>query len=143
VDNSGDAAGKKGTSRSTDKVDTGRLKEVLAQIKSCGKKAGLSLNPDSPFCIEGLLEEIDMILLMSVHPGFSGQKFINSVLPKIKEVRKLYSGDLEVDGGINDKTAGLIIDAGANVLVAGSYFFSSNDPKEAVRRIRDAQPQKG
>ena len=137
------AEDKKGMSKSTNRVDEARVKEILAQIKSFGKKAGLSLNPDSPFCIQGLLSGADMILLMSVHPGFSGQRFINSVLPKIKETRRFYSGDLEVDGGINDKTAGSIIEAGANVLVTGSYFFNSKDPKEAIRRLRGAQPQKG
>ena len=80
-----------------------------------------------------------MILLMSVHPGFSGQRFIESVLPKIKETRELYSGDIEVDGGVSDKTAARIIEAGANVLVTGSYFFNSKDPKEAIRKLRDTQ----
>lgn len=129
---------RKGTSKTTDKIDEARVKEVLAQIKGLGKKAGLSLNPDSPFCIQGVLGECDMVLIMSVHPGFGGQGFIKEALSKIKEVRKAYSGDIEVDGGINDKNCGSVIDAGANIIVAGSYFFSASDPKAAVEKLRTA-----
>lgn len=137
------AVGRRGTSKTTNKIDEARIKEVLVQIKSYGKKAGISLNPDSPFCIQGIIGDVDMILLMSVHPGWSGQRFIDSVLPKIKEAKMLYSGDIEVDGGINDKTAGLAIDAGANVLVTGSYFFNSKDPKESIRKLLETQQRKG
>jgi len=76
------------------------------------------------------------VLFMSVHPGFGGQDFIERVLPKIKALREIYSGDIEVDGGINDRTAKSVIEAGANILVAGSYFFGARDKKEAVRRLR-------
>ncbi|MBA3066047.1 ribulose-phosphate 3-epimerase [bacterium] len=127
---------KKGVSKSTDKIDEARVKEVLAQIKSFGKKAGISLNPDSPLCIEGVLKDADMVLFMSVHPGFGGQSFIKSVLPKVKALRKIYSGDIEVDGGINDKNAKLVIESGANVLVAGSYFFGAKNKSEAVNKLR-------
>lgn len=127
---------RKGTSKTVDKIDDARVKEVLKEIKALGKKAGISLNPDSPFCIQGVLGELDMILIMSVHPGFGGQKFIPDVLPKIKEARKVFSGDIEVDGGINDKNVASAIEAGANIIVAGSYFFSSKNPKQAVRKLR-------
>ncbi len=127
---------KKGTSRTADNIDEGRVKEVLREIKSFGKKAGVSLNPDSPLCIEGVLEDADMVLFMSVHPGFGGQSFIEAVLPKIKALRKIYSGDIEVDGGINDRNAKSIIDAGANILVAGSYFFGAKDKSDAVKKLR-------
>jgi len=127
---------KKGTSRTADNIDEGRVKEVLREIKSFGKKAGISLNPDSPLCIEGVLEDADMVLFMSVHPGFGGQSFIEAVLPKIKALRKIYSGDIEVDGGINDRNAKSIIDAGANILVAGSYFFGAKDKSDAVKKLR-------
>ena len=109
---------------------------MLAQIRSFGKKAGISLNPDSPLCIESVLRDVDMVLFMSVHPGFGGQSFIDGILPKIKALRKLYSGDIEVDGGINDKIAKSVIEAGANILVAGSYFFGAKDKSEAVRKLR-------
>ncbi len=134
----GNPESRKGTSVSTDKIDEPRVKKVLAQIKGLGKKAGLSLNPDSRFCIQGVLGELDMILIMSVHPGFGGQGFIKASLPKIKEARKSYAGDIEVDGGINDKNVGAVIDAGANIIVAGSYFFSASDPKAAVKKLRTA-----
>ncbi|MDP2910936.1 MAG: ribulose-phosphate 3-epimerase [Candidatus Omnitrophota bacterium] len=127
---------RKGTSKTADKIDEVRVKEVLAQIKSFGKKAGISLNPDSALCIEGVLDDADMVLFMSVHPGFGGQSFIEYILPKIRALRKIYPGDIEVDGGINDKNAKSVIDAGANILVAGSYFFGAKDKKEAVRRLR-------
>jgi len=127
---------RRGMSKTTDKIDKTRTKEVLAQIKSFGKKAGISLNPDSPFCIQGVLDEVNMILIMSVHPGFGGQKFIPDVLPKIKEARRLFSGDIEVDGGINDENAASIIQAGANIIVAGSYFFSSKDSRQAVKKLK-------
>ncbi|PJC48167.1 MAG: ribulose-phosphate 3-epimerase [Candidatus Omnitrophica bacterium CG_4_9_14_0_2_um_filter_42_8] len=127
---------KKGVSKSTDKIDEARVKEVLAQIKSFGKTPGLSLNPDSPLCIEGVLKDADMVLFMSVHPGFGGQSFMESVLPKVKALRKIYSGDIEVDGGINDKNAKLVIESGANILVAGSYFFGAKNKSEAVNKLR-------
>jgi len=130
---------RKGTSRTTDKVDEARVKEVLAEIKFYGKKAGVSLNPDSPFsCIKNILGELDMVLIMSVHPGFGGQGFIDKVLPKISQTGKFYSGDIEVDGGINDKNVASVVEAGANIIVAGSYFFRAKDPKEAVSKLRMA-----
>lgn len=130
------AKSKKGTSRTTERIDEPRVKEVLAQIKRFGKKAGISLNPDTPFCIKNVLSEADMVLVMSVHPGFGGQGFIKEVLPKIQETKKNYSGDIEVDGGINDSNARLVIEAGANIIVAGSYFFRAKDPKEAIGKLR-------
>lgn len=127
---------KKGSSKTADKIDEGRVKEALHEIKSFGKKAGISLNPDSPLCVDGVLEDLDMVLFMSVHPGFGGQSFIETVLPKIKALRKIYSKDIEVDGGINDRNAKSVIDAGANILVAGSYFFGAKDKSDAVKKLR-------
>jgi len=126
----------KGMSKTVDKIDEEHVKKVLREIKSFGKKSGISLNPFSPLCIEGVLKDTDMVLFMSVHPGFGGQSFIESVLPKIKALRKIYSGDIEADGGINDKNAKYVIDAGGNILVAGSYFFGAEDKKEAVKKLR-------
>ncbi|MBU1007335.1 MAG: ribulose-phosphate 3-epimerase [Candidatus Omnitrophica bacterium] len=127
---------KKGSSLAVSEIDESRVKEVLNKIKALGRKCGLSLNPDTPFCVKNVLSEIDMILIMSVHPGFGGQEFISGVIPKIKEARRFYKGDIEVDGGINDENVRSVIDAGANIIVAGSYFFSAKDPKEAVRKLR-------
>ncbi|MFC1621503.1 ribulose-phosphate 3-epimerase [Candidatus Omnitrophota bacterium] len=126
----------KGSSKTVAKVDEDRIKRALGQIRALGKKAGLSLNPDTPFCIEGVLGEVDMILIMSVHPGFGGQKFISSAVQKIKQAREIYSGDIEVDGGINDQNVKSVIDAGANIIVAGSYFFGAKNTREAVRKLR-------
>jgi len=128
---------RKGRSRAIRKIDEGRVIEVLDQIRSLGKKAGISLNPDSSFCIENVLADAQMILIMSVHPGFGGQKFIPDALPKIKEARKAFKGDIEVDGGINDKNIGSVVEAGANIIVAGAYFFSAKDPKGAINKLKN------
>jgi len=127
---------RKGTSMVVEEIDDEKVRKTLRDIKSSGKRAGISLNPDSPLCIEGVLKDVDMVLFMTVHPGFGGQSFIESVLPKIKALRKIYQGDIEVDGGMNDKVAGKVIEAGANILVAGSYFFGAKDKKEAVKKLR-------
>ena len=80
---------------------------------------------------------IDLVLIMSVHPGFGGQEFISEVLEKVKWIREHYPDlDIAIDGGINDETAPLAVEAGANVLVAGSYILKNKDPKEAVEKLR-------
>ena len=112
-------------------------------IKSLGKKAGLSLNPGTPLSvIDWLLPEIDLVLVMSVNPGFGGQKFIESSLGKIKELRRRFDAvsesqggrpiDLEVDGGINTETAKRVVAAGADVLVAGTATFQGGPGKYAA-----------
>jgi ribulose-phosphate 3-epimerase len=112
-------------------------------IKSLGKKAGLSLNPGTPLpVIDWLLPEIDLVLVMSVNPGFGGQRFIESSLDKIKELRRRIDAvsesqggrpiDLEVDGGINGETAKLVVAAGADVLVAGTATFQGGPSKYAA-----------
>ena len=119
-----------------------RLLDTLKQIKSYGVKCGAVINPNTPAsALKGVIDECDMILLMCVYPGFGGQKFIEDVLPKITEVRKMIelSGkdiDLEVDGGINEQTAKLAINAGANVLVAGSTVFGAKDRAQMIKNLR-------
>jgi len=109
-------------------------------LKSKGVKAGISLNPSTPLVkIKKYLKDADFVLVMSVNPGFSGQEFISSALSKIKKLRAIFSGDISVDGGINDKTAGLAIRAGANILAAGSYVFGAGNVKLAIERIRNAR----
>lgn len=121
-------------------IDFEKLIMDLRFIKSLGKKAGLSLNPaTSEKLLERFLGEIDEILFMSVNPGFSGKKFITEVLGKIKYIRKQYDKDIRIDGGINDKTAKQAIDAGANVLVTASYFYGSNNYKDALISIKNAR----
>ncbi|MCK4946696.1 MAG: ribulose-phosphate 3-epimerase [Alphaproteobacteria bacterium] len=110
-------------------------------IKSFGKKVGISLNPATPVdVLDHLLEEIDLVLVMTVNPGFGGQKFI-PLLDKIKTIRERIGNcgrdiDLEVDGGINAETAPQVIQAGADVLVAGTAIFKEKDYREAIQRLR-------
>jgi ribulose-phosphate 3-epimerase len=103
-------------------------------------KVGVSLNPFTPLSkIRGILSFVDFVLLMSVNPGFSGQEFIPSVLPKIKELRFIFNGDISVDGGVNDKVAARLINSGATVLASGSYIFSAKNTRLAIERIRNAR----
>ena len=114
------------------------LHRTIQLIKSHGIKAGVVLNPHTPVSvIEHVLEDIDMVLLMTVNPGFGGQKFIHSVLPKIKQVADMVKErnlevEIEVDGGVNAETARLCVEAGANVLVAGSAVYNQ---KTAVKQF--------
>ncbi|WP_409306011.1 ribulose-phosphate 3-epimerase [Peribacillus sp. SCS-155] len=121
------------------------LHRTLQHIKSLGVKAGVVLNPHTPVSVlEYVIEDVDLVLLMSVNPGFGGQTFIPSVLRKIKQVaflarkRKLKI-DIEVDGGVNSETAKLCIAAGANVLVAGSAIYNQQDRSKAIAAIRNEQ----
>lgn len=118
------------------------LHRTLHLIKDNGVKAGVVLNPATPVnMIEHILDDIDMVLFMTVNPGFGGQKFIHSVLPKIKTIADMIHErgldiEIEVDGGVNSETAKLCIEAGANVLVAGSAVFNKEDRKKAIEAIR-------
>jgi len=111
---------------------TDNLQESIKHIKKFGKKVGVSLNPNTQIdIIEKLLVEINLVLIMSVHPGFAGQKFIPNVLDKIKELKKIkdkknLNFDIEVDGGINFDNSKLVIEAGANILVSGTTIFKNN-----------------
>jgi ribulose-phosphate 3-epimerase len=112
------------------------MKRLLARH---GVRLGVSLNPSTPLSrIVPLLDTVDFVLVMSVNPGFGGQEFIEAALPKIAAIRKRFKGDIAVDGGINESTAGLVIEAGANVLAAGSYIFKSGNYRTAIRRLRCA-----
>tara|TARA_X000000950_G_scaffold240610_1_gene293752 strand:+ start:10 stop:669 length:660 start_codon:yes stop_codon:yes gene_type:complete len=112
---------------------TPNLQESIDEIKSFKKKVGISLNPDTKIdVIEDYLNKVDLILIMSVYPGFGGQKFISDVLEKIKSLKNLkdkkkLNFDIEVDGGINFSNFKSVIDAGANVLVSGTTIFKEND----------------
>ena len=112
---------------------TDNLQESIEHIKKFGKKVGVSLNPNTQIdIIEKLLVEINLVLIMSVHPGFAGQKFIPNVLNKIKELNKIkdeknLNFDIEVDGGINFDNSKLVIEAGANILVSGTTIFKNNN----------------
>ena len=113
---------------------------LISQIKASGKKAGISLNPATPLsAIKRLLKKVDLVLVMSVNPGFSGQKFILSVLPKIKALRKVFKGDIAVDGGIDGDTAGYVVSCGANILASGSYVFKARNPRRAIESLKKCQ----
>ena len=118
------------------------IHRVLQSIHSAGMKAGVVLNPATPLSLcEEVLEECDMVLLMSVNPGFGGQTFIPQVLQKMEALHALKAErglafEIEVDGGVNDRTAPLCKAAGATVLVAGNAVFSASDPGEMIRRLR-------
>jgi len=116
------------------------LHRSLQAIRAEGKRAGVALNPATPVTsLEHVIDSVDLILIMSVNPGFGGQAFIPDALSKLAQARALIGGrkiDLEVDGGINPETAAQVAKAGANVLVAGSDIFSGNDPKSYAPRIK-------
>lgn len=110
---------------------------VISLIKTNGRKAGISIKPNTEVsAITAYLKQIDLVLVMSVEPGFGGQDFMDIALPKIRELRRLYKGDISVDGGINEQNAVLVKEAGANVLVAGSYIFGGKDYKKAIASLR-------
>lgn len=120
------------------------LHRNLQQIRQAGARAGVVLNPHTPVSsIQHVLGLCDLVLLMSVNPGFGGQAFIPEVLPKCEELAKLratggHSFLIEVDGGVNDKTAPSLVKAGVDVLVAGSYIFGAKDYKQAISSLRGA-----
>lgn len=113
---------------------------LIQHIKDIGCKAGIVLNPSTPESrIEFLVEDIDMVLVMTVNPGFGGQKFIPDMLRKIKAIRAMIEDrDLEVDGGIDEKTAPEVIKAGANILVAGSYIFNNSSYKASIKKLKES-----
>jgi ribulose-phosphate 3-epimerase len=121
---------------------TSHLHRVVQTIRELGLKVGVSLNPATPLAtIEEILAEVDMVLLMTVNPGFGGQKFIPSMIDKITRLKKMIDErnlriDIQVDGGINPVTARQVIVAGANILVAGSAIYQADDIKKAISEIR-------
>ena len=120
------------------------LHRTLQHIRQLGAKASVVLNPSTPLsAIEEVLGELDLVLLMSVNPGFGGQGFIESTVDKVRRLRAMLDArgldvDIEVDGGINAETAKRVVEAGASVLVAGSYVFGAKDYAQAIRSLRPA-----
>lgn len=116
---------------------------LLKKIRKLGRKAGVSMNPHTPFeAILDILEYCDLILIMTVHPGFAGQKFMGQVVPKIRQAREYIDSnkldiEIEVDGGVSLKTAKKVIDAGADILVAGSAFYKSGNYRKFTQKIKD------
>jgi ribulose-phosphate 3-epimerase len=121
-------------------VSKSTLKTLKNKLRKHKIKLGVSLNPQTHLSkIKDILGLVDFILVMSVNPGFGGQEFIPEVLPKIKELRSKFKGDISVDGGVNDKVAGALIRSGANILASGSYIFGAKNTKQAIERIRNAR----
>ncbi len=124
------------------------LHRIIYMIKDAGIKAGVALNPATPVSVlENVLADLDLILIMSVNPGFGGQSFITTVTEKITSLKAMLerSGSpayLQVDGGINAETGQEVVNAGANVLVAGSYIFKAADIGQAVKNLKQIVPQK-
>jgi ribulose-phosphate 3-epimerase len=116
-------------------------------VKALGKRVGVVINPATPGeALEEILQDVDQVLVMTVNPGFGHQHFIHTTLPKIRRVRQMIEGmklgcDLEVDDGIDATTAPLVVDAGANVLVAGSAIFSASEGAAAMKRLQAAVQQ--
>jgi ribulose-phosphate 3-epimerase len=111
---------------------------VIKHIRSFGKKAGVSIKPGTGLsAIEGLLNDVDMVLIMTVEPGFGGQSFMENMTEKIMKLRTVFGGLIQVDGGINTETARQAVMAGTDVLVAGTAVFGEKDYKKAIRAIRN------
>lgn len=122
------------------------LHRTLMQIRELGMKAGVALNPHTPLSVlEYILDEIDLVLIMTINPGFGGQSFLPAMLPKLRQLRDMLEKHgrkdihIEVDGGINAETAALVMEAGANALVAGTYIFGQDDRAAAISSLRAAR----
>lgn len=118
------------------------LNRVVQQIHNAGMKAGVSINPATPVCLlKDILPELDVVLIMSVNPGFGGQKFIPGTIQKVKELRELIAATgsnalIEVDGGVNDQTGAQLARAGADIAVAGNYVFKSPNRSQAIHSLK-------
>lgn len=121
------------------------LHRTLTEIRALGMKAGVALNPHTPLSVlEYILDEIDLVLIMTINPGFGGQSFLPAMLPKLRQLREMLERHdrtdiyIQVDGGINAETAALVTEAGANSLVAGTYIFGQDDRKASISALRAA-----
>jgi ribulose-phosphate 3-epimerase len=119
------------------------LHRNIQQIKTEGARAGVALNPHTPvYLLREIINDLDLVCIMSVNPGFGGQKFIENACNKIKDLKELRESKnaeflIEVDGGVNDETAPLLKNSGADVLVAGSHVFKSNDPRHTIQSLKN------
>ena len=118
------------------------LHRTVQEIHQAGMKAGVTLNPSTPVCLlEDIINDVDMVLLMSVNPGFGGQTFIENTIKKVRQLRQLIADResktlIEIDGGVQNETAPRLVEAGADVLVAGSYVFGNPTPEKAISTLR-------
>ena len=124
------------------KIMTKRETIKFIGIHQAGMKAAVTLNPATPVCVlEDIICDVDMVLLMSVNPGFGGQTFIENTIKKVRQLRQLITERgsktlIEIDGGVQQETAPRLVEAGADVLVAGSYVFGSKNPEERIKSLR-------
>ena len=118
------------------------LHRTIEKIKSFGVKSGVAINPHTPVTVlNDIIKDIDLVCMMSVNPGFGGQSFISRTYEKVKRLTKIIEKEktnvlIEIDGGVNDKNSKKLIDSGANVLVAGNYVFSSENPEKTIRNLK-------
>ena len=118
------------------------LNRTIHEIHMAGMKAGVTLNPSTPVCmLEDVISDLDMVLLMSVNPGFGGQKFIENTIAKTQRLKELIlkhnsKALIEVDGGVQEETAPRLVKAGADILVSGSYIFKSKSPEDAIKALK-------
>jgi ribulose-phosphate 3-epimerase len=118
------------------------LHRTLQKIKSCGMKAGVALNPHTPISVlESIIKDVEVVCIMSVNPGFGGQSFIEETYTKVEELKAMITKKgsnalIEIDGGVTNKNAKQLFDAGANVLVAGSYVFGADDPIKTIEDLK-------
>lgn len=119
------------------------IHRTVQQIRDYGMLPAVTLNPGTPVCmLHDIIKDVHMVMLMSVNPGFAGQKFIEGTVDKVKELRRLIEETgsdaiIEIDGGVNAETGARLVEAGADALVAGSYVFSAKDPEEAIRGLKE------
>ena len=119
------------------------LHRTIQEIHNAGMKAGVTLNPSTPVCVlEDILGDVEMVLLMSVNPGFGGQQFIENTIDKVKRLKQMINAKgldtlIEVDGGVQAETAPRLVAAGVNVLVSGSYVFKAKDPLATIKGLKD------
>ena len=118
------------------------LHRTVQEIHDAGMKAGVTLNPSTPVCmLEDIISDVDMVLLMSVNPGFGGQKFIENTIAKVERLKEMIlkaqsKALIEVDGGVQAETAPRLVKAGVDVLVSGSYVFKATDPYSTIRSLK-------
>ena len=118
------------------------LNRTIHEIHEAGMKAGVTLNPSTPVCmLEDVIGDVDMVLLMSVNPGFGGQAFIENTINKVKRLRRMIASAglktlIEVDGGVQAETAPRLVEAGVDVLVSGSYIFKADNPEETISSLK-------
>lgn len=144
-----EAFAKAGANTITAHIEADRnINRTLSKIKDMGAKAGICLNPETEAAkIKQAMENADLIVIMTVNPGFGGQKFMEQMLPKIRKIKEMIKEkklktEIEVDGGINEETARKAIQAGADILVVGSYIYHSKNAEATIKHLKNMQPEK-